>query len=175
MWSGGSKKGIIEHTFHIAERNWYFSFNYRCRDKDFSEIINSSLNVTEVLNMISESFVKSLNIKACTIFLLDRTWNVLKVRASYGLSDAYLNKASLDADKSIAETLNGKSIMIYDLTNDSRVQYPKEARNEGIASILSVPIKVMGKIIGALRLYTAEPYEFSEDEREFISDLADMV
>lgn len=151
-----------------TEKQYYKLF------KDFSEIINSSLNVTEVLNMISESFVKSLNIKACTIFLLDRTWNVLKVRASYGLSDAYLNKASLDADKSIAETLNGKSIMIYDLTNDSRVQYPKEARNEGIASILSVPIKVMGKIIGALRLYTAEPYEFSEDEREFISDLADM-
>jgi signal transduction protein with GAF and PtsI domain len=51
--------------------------------KDFAEIINSSLNVTEVLNMIAESFVKSLNIKACTIFLLDRTWKVLKVRASY--------------------------------------------------------------------------------------------
>jgi len=124
--------------------------------------------------MISESFVKSLNIKACTIFLLDRTWKVLKVRASYGLSDAYLNKGILDADKSIVETLNGKSVMIYDLTNDSRIQYPKEAKKEGIASILSVPITVMGKIIGALRLYTAEPYEFSEDEREFISNLADM-
>ena len=142
--------------------------------KDFAEIINSSLDVSEVLNRIAENFVKSLNIKACTIFLLDRTWKVLKVRASYGLSDAYLNKGSLDANKSIPETLNGKSIMIYDLTNDSRVQYPKEARKEGIASILSVPITVMGKIIGELRLYTAEPYEFSEDEREFISDLADM-
>ena len=142
--------------------------------KDFAEIINSSLNVTEVLNMIAENFVKSLNTKACTIFLLDRTWKVLKVRASYGLSDAYLNKGSLDANKSIAETLNGKSVMIYDVTNDSRIQYPEEAKEEGIASILSVPITVMGKIIGELRLYTAEPYEFSEDEREFISDLADM-
>ena len=142
--------------------------------KDFAEIINSSLNVTEVLNLIAENFVKSLNIKACAIFLLDRTWKALKVRASYGLSDAYLNKGSLDADKSLAETLNGKSVMIYDLTNDSRVQYPKEAKKEGIASILSVPITVMGKIIGELRLYTAEPYEFSEDECEFISDLADM-
>ncbi|MBW1851463.1 MAG: GAF domain-containing protein [Deltaproteobacteria bacterium] len=142
--------------------------------KSFAEIINSSLDVTEVLNMIAENFVKSLNIKASTIFLLDRTWKTLKVRASYGLSDAYLNKGSLDANKSIVETLDGKSVMIYDLTNDSRVQYPKEAKKEGIASILSVPITVMGKIIGELRLYTSEPYEFSEDEREFISDLADM-
>jgi signal transduction protein with GAF and PtsI domain len=124
--------------------------------------------------MIAESFVKSLHIKACTVFLLDRTWKELKVRASYGLSDAYLNKGSVDADKSIAETLNGKSVMIYDLTNDSRVQYPEEGKKEGIASILSVPITVMGKIIGVLRLYTSEPYEFSADEREFISHLADM-
>jgi len=151
-----------------TEKQYYKLF------KDFVEIINSSLNATEVLNMIAENFVKSLNIKACTIFLLDRTWKVLKVRASYGLSDAYLKKGSVDIDKSLAETLSGKPVMIYDLTNDSRVQYPKEAKKEGIASILSVPITVMGKIIGALRLYTAEPYEFSEDEREFISDLADM-
>ena len=142
--------------------------------KDFAEIINSSLDVSEVLNMIAENFVKSLNIKACAIFLLDRTWKELKVRASYGLSDAYLNKGSIDANKSIAETLNGKSVMIYDLTNDSRIQYPEEAKKEGIASVLSVPITVMGKIIGEVRLYTAEPYEFSEDECEFISNLADM-
>ncbi len=151
-----------------TEKQYYKLF------KDFAEIINSSLNVTEVLNMIAEKFVKSLNIKACTIFLLDRTWKELKVRASYGLSDAYLNKGSLAADKSIAETLNGKSVMIYDLTNDSRVQYPEEAKKEGIASILSVPITVAGRIIGALRLYTAKPYEFSEDECEFISHLADI-
>jgi len=151
-----------------AEKQYYKLF------KDFAGIVNSSLNVTEVLNLITENFVKSLNTKACTIFLLDRTWKVLKVRASYGLSDAYINKASVDADKSITETLNGKSVMIYDVTKDFRIQYPEEAKKEGIASILSVPITVMGKIIGELRLYTAEPYEFSEDECEFISHLADM-
>ena len=140
--------------------------------KDFTEIVNSSINVTEVLNMIAENFVKSLNIKACAIFLLDRTWKELKVRACCGLSDAYLNKGTLYADKSLVETLSGKSVMVVDATKDSRIQYPREAKKEGIASILSVPITVMGKIIGVLRLYTSEPYEFSEDQREFISDLA---
>ena len=142
--------------------------------KDFTEIVNSSINVTEVLNMIAENFVKSLNIKACAIFLLDRTWKELKVRACCGLSDAYLNKGTLDADKSLVETLSGKSVMVADATKDPRIQYPREAKKEGIASILSVPITVMGKIIGVLRLYTSEPYEFSEDQREFISDLADI-
>ena len=150
------------------ERQYYKLF------KNVAEIINSSSDVTVVLSLIAETFVKTLNIKGCTILLLNRTWNALKVRASHGLSAAYLNKESVDADKRIEEMLNGKSVMIYDLSKDSRVQYPKEAELEGVASIVSVPIKVMGKIIGELRLYTAKPYEFSEDEREFISDLADM-
>ena len=142
--------------------------------KDFSNTINSSLNDTEVLNLMTENFKKALDVKACTIYLLSRDLEVLKLRASCGLSDAYLNKGPLDADKSIAEALSGKSVMIYDVTNDSRVQYPKEAKKEGIASILCVPITVMGKTIGVLRLYTSKPYEFSEDEREFITDLTDM-
>jgi signal transduction protein with GAF and PtsI domain len=142
--------------------------------KDYTQIINSSLNETEVLNMIAENFTKALDVKACSVYLLSRDRKVLKVRASYGLSDAYLNKGALDADKSIADTLSGKPVMVQDVTKDSRIQYPKEAAEEGIASILSVPITVMGKTIGALRIYTSVPYEFSVEEREFINDLVDM-
>lgn len=142
--------------------------------KDFSKTISSSLNDSEVLRMITENFTKALNVKACSVFLLSRDLNILKLRASHGLSEAYLNKGVLDADKSIAETLSGKPVMIHDVTEDSRVQYPKEAKEEGIASILSVPITVMGKTIGVLRIYTSEPYEFSKDERELISDLTSL-
>ena len=120
--------------------------------KDFSKTISSSLNDTDVLKMITENFTKALDVKACSVFLLSRDRDVLKLRAAHGLSDAYLNKGVLDADKSIAETLSGKPVMIYDVTKNSRVQYPEEAKEEGIASILSVPITVMGKTIGVLGL-----------------------
>ena len=91
-----------------------------------------------------------------------------------GLSESYLRKGPLDADKSIAETLNGQIVLILDTANGSRVQYPEEAIKEGIASVLSVPITVKGQIIGVLRIYTAEQRNFSDDEYELISGLADM-
>ena len=91
-----------------------------------------------------------------------------------GLSESYLRKGPLDADKSIAETLNGQIVLILDTANSSRVQYPEEAIKEGIASVLSVPITVKGQIIGVLRIYTAEQRNFSDDEYELISGLADM-
>ena len=55
-----------------------------------------------------------------------------------------------------------------------RVQYPDEAKNEGIASIFSVPISVKGHIIGVLRIYMSEMRDLIEDEIEFITGLADM-
>jgi len=82
--------------------------------------------------------------------------------------DAYV------ADKSIAATLDGQIVLILDTSNDSRVQYPEEAKREGIASVLSVPITVKGQIIGVLRIYTSEQRNFSDDEYELISGLADM-
>jgi transcriptional regulator with GAF, ATPase, and Fis domain len=105
---------------------------------------------------------------------LDKSRNKLDVSASHGLSEAYLRKGPLDADKSIAETLDGLIVLILDTSNDSRVQYPEEAKKEGIASVLSVPITVKGQIIGVLRIYTSEQRNFSDDEYELISGLADV-
>ncbi len=142
--------------------------------RDVCKVVNSTLDLEKVLKLITENVVSTLNIKACTIFLLDRARQRLEVSASYGLNEAYLKKGPLDADKSIADTLNGKSILIDDATNDPRIQYPEAAKREGIASILSVPIPVKGKIIGVLRIYTSRLRQFSDDESEFISGLAEM-
>jgi len=139
---------------------------------DICKVINSSLDLKEVLILITENIVKLINVKACTIFLLDKRRNKLDVSASHGLSEAYLRKGPLDADKSIAETLDGQIVLILDTSNDSRVQYPQEAKREGIASVLSVPITVKGQIIGVLRIYTAEQRNFSDDEYKLISGLA---
>jgi signal transduction protein with GAF and PtsI domain len=120
---------------------------------DICKVINSSLDLKEVLILITENIVKLINVKACTIFLLDKGRNKLEVSASHGLSETYLRKGPLDADKSIAETLDGQIVLILETSHDSRVQYPEEAKREGIASVLSVPITVKGQIIGVLRLF----------------------
>ena len=140
--------------------------------RDVCKVINYSLDLKEVLILITENIVKLINVKACTIFLLDKSRNKLDASASHGLSEAYLRKGPLDADKSIAETLNGQIVLILDTANDSRVQYPEEAIKEGIPSVLSVPITIKGQIIGVLRIYTDEQRNFSDDEYKPISGLA---
>jgi GAF domain-containing protein len=136
--------------------------------------INSSLNLKEVLGLITKNLVKISDVKACTVFILDQRSGKLEVGATYGLSKTYLQKGKLDADRSIADSLRGSPVMVYDVQNDSRIQYPEEARRERISSILSVPITVRGEVIGVLRTYTSRLHQFSDDEIKFIGGLAEM-
>ena len=64
---------------------------------------------------------------------------------------------------------------IYDVGDDPRIQYPEAAIKEGIASILSVPINVHDRVIGALRVYTAEPWEFTLVDVNFVQAVAQIT
>ena len=149
-------------------------FQYFRLLRDVSKAVNSSLNVAEVLKLITENTVAALEVKACTLFLLNRDQKILEARASHGLSESYLKKGPVKADKSISGSLKGKTVLIYNVANDPRVQYPEAAEKEGIASILSIPMTLKGDIIGVLRIYTSESRKFSYDEIEFIYGLADL-
>lgn len=142
--------------------------------KDLCKQINSSLDFGEVLRSLTENTVKTLDVKGSAIYLLDSKNMRLRLSASHGLSRAYLQKGPIDAEKSIVESLNGKWVRVADATQDERIQYPKEARQEGVVSILSVPLALRDQVIGVLRIYTGAPREFSEMEKELISGLAEI-
>ncbi len=139
-----------------------------------TETVQSSLDIDEVLESIVKVITEELRAKGCTIRLLDTEGKKLLLKASYGLSSDYLNKGPVDADKSIAEALEGKCVAIRDLTTDPRAQYPDEARKEGISSLLTVPLLIRKKSIGVLRLYTYHEYEFSEDEIYLIHSISNQ-
>ncbi|MBW2590245.1 MAG: GAF domain-containing protein, partial [Deltaproteobacteria bacterium] len=61
------------------------------------------------------------------------------------------------------------------VTDDPRIQYPEEAKIEGISSILSVPITLHDRVIGALRVYSSEPWEFTLDDVNFVHAVAQIV
>lgn len=136
--------------------------------------INASLELPEVLHSITENAAMILGAKGCGIFLLDPKNNRLNLSASYGLSREYIEKGPLDAEKSMADCLSGKTVLVHDAANDPRIQYREEAKREGVGSILSMPMAVRDRVIGVLRIYTATPTEFSEFESEFISGLAEI-
>lgn len=151
----------------------------RYREDTFADIrtaISSTLNLKEVLDLIVQGVVKVMKVKGSSLSLLDKKREKLRIFAYHGLSRNYVDKGPLDSSKSLSETtINGKQVWIEDASTDPRVQYPTEAMREGIASILSLPLVVRNKVIGALRVYTSEPRTFSEEEARFLFGFAEQV
>ena len=140
-----------------------------------TKVISHSRNPEEVVLMTVESIKTALDVKGCSVFLINRKTDELEVAASYGLSDEYINKGPVSALRSIALSLEDGPVAIYDVMDDPRIQYPKEAQKEGISSILSVPIVVGGSLLGAVRVYTSEPWEFTMEDVNFVQSLAQVA
>jgi GAF domain-containing protein len=134
--------------------------------------IMESRDINQILQTLTADVAKAIGVKAATIRLMDDARVTLKLAASYGLSEKYLNKGPISAEKSIAEALKGKPIVVKDASKDSGVQYRDEKKEEGIVSILCVPIKSHEEVFGVLRLYSETERDFTEDEIEFVTALA---
>jgi PAS domain S-box-containing protein len=147
---------------------------YLAMFREVTKAVSSSLRPKEVLDMIVRKIPEVMNLKAATVRLLDPEGKRLTLVASWGLSEKYLNKGPVDAERNVIEALREKPVAIYDVTTDSRIQYREEARQEGIKSMLTLPIIAHNKVLGILRLLTSEHREFSRQEIDFAASLAEQ-
>lgn len=140
-----------------------------------TKAISHSKDPEEVALITVESIKTVLNVKGCALFLFNRKESQLELAASFGLSEEYINKGPVSALKSIAQSLSEGPVAIYDVMDDPRIQYPEAAQKEGISSLLSVPIIVHGSLIGAMRVYTAEYWDFTLEDVNFVQALAQIA
>ena len=137
-------------------------------------LLNSARGPKAVLHGIVEGVAKATGAKACSLMLLTPDRKVLMHTIAYGLSESYLRKGPLRADKSISEALAGKLVAILNAPEDERVMYREQAKKEGIVSILCVPVRLRGEIVGVLRVYTAKPYRFTKNDIYFVETVANV-
>ena len=143
----------------------------------FSKItkeLTSMLDDAEVLQHIARLTADATGVKGCAVRVLNEKTRLFELSAVWGLSQEYLTKGPIDADHSLAACLKGEIVHIENTAYDPRVQYPEDAKAEGIVSLLSVPMEMAGQVIGVLRLYTSEPRSFTDEEIAFVRVLADL-
>ena len=129
----------------------------------------------EIVLVTVEGVTHALNVKGCTVFLFNKKSDELQMAGSYGLSKEYLDKGPVSSLRSIASALQDRQpVAIYDVSDDPRIQYPDAAINEGISSILAVPIIIGKNLIGSLRIYTADPWEFTLNDVNFAEAVAQV-
>jgi signal transduction histidine kinase len=141
-----------------------------------SRTINSTLNLDDALRVITRETCSLMRAKMCSLFLLDDEQEWLELRASYGAGKVYLSKPPLP----VAESLLGvvvrrkRALQVENVQTSGQYQNVEVAKEEGIVSLLSVPLTFTDHAIGTLNVYTEHPYSFSNEEIRILSSLAEL-
>lgn len=141
--------------------------------RQISQLVNSTLDLEEILAAVVDKLPRIMGMKACTIRLLKPESNRLELVAASGLSKEYLKRGQIKKENSIFKALKGEAVAVFDAESDPRVEYHECIRREGIKSILAVPVKKGAEIIGVLRLLTTEHHVFSASEVNFATAVAE--
>lgn len=147
------------------------------RDKQAQQVyeeaekaLSSSLDLKKILNLVCSASKDLLNVKGATVLVRQKNGPFFDLAASCGLSDNYVTKGALDATRSISEVqATGESFFVDEASFKEKLQYPDAARQEGIASILSVPLSLKGAIIGCLRIYSSDNRVYNDKEMDLIT------
>ncbi len=135
--------------------------------QEISTLVSSSLDLSVVLDTIVERLPRSLGCKGCSIRLRQSQSNQLELVASSGLSETYLQRGHVENEKNVEAALSGHPVSIFDVGQDDRIIYKKHMEEEGIKSLLSVPIKAGAEVIGVLRILSDVPRCFTSSEINF--------
>ena len=114
----------------------------------------------EVLKTIVSSTAEALGVMACSLRLLGPDGKHLLFGAAHGLSASYRAKGPVLVEHSGVDRLalaGRQPVYIANAQTDPRFQYPDQARDEGIAAVLVVPLHVQDHPSASCAFTTANP------------------
>lgn len=149
-----------------------------------SQTMAKAKDEKEFLGAVSRMIIEVGGYRLAWIgFAQDDEMKSVRPAAQAGFEDGYLEKV----DISWAETPKGKgptgtairtglSTVCRNILKDPRFSpWREEARKRGYGSSIALPIRVSGRVIGALNIYAKEPDAFDPEELRLLEELANDV
>ena len=136
----------------------------------------SSMSLEDVLDRVTEEAAKLTQTKLCSLMLLNAKAEELTLRSVYGGSEKYIRKPNLPVRQSLLGqvVLKKQPLEVLDVTRSAAYRHPEVAKEEGLVSLLSVPMIFQEKVIGILNVYSGELRHFSREEVDVLSALSSL-
>ena len=139
---------------------------------DLAANINSSMEIHEILNKLTVDVCDKLGLRGAVIRLLDEKRDEMKLVASHGISEDFLEKGRTTTIETAQRALKGETLIISDAATDNRIAFKEAMQAEGLVSMIVTPIMTREKVIGVLRLYSETQRGYPEDILVMIKALA---
>lgn len=144
---------------------------------EVARTVAGSPYLEEILQLLVNLTAQQFNYKVCTVRLLDETSNELVLRATQSPVKAYQRKPAIRLGESIAgrAIVEGSTIIVPDVQMEREYIGHDLAREQGLRSMICVPLAIHGRAVGVLTCYTDEVREFPRDEVDALESLARQV
>jgi K+-sensing histidine kinase KdpD len=142
---------------------------------EISVVLNSTLDLNDLLKMIAVEAADLLECKATSILLHEENKNHLYFAASTGSDQEKLAEIEVPIDNSLAGTIfhSNKSLTINDASRDPRhFSIASQHVKFTPKNFLGVPMRIQDKVIGVLEALNKKSGEFSSEDEEMLSVLA---
>ena len=140
------------------------------------KIINSSLNLNDVLNRVLDLAIRRLRAERGMILLLDPITSALRTRVVRNINEQ--EGGSKRSPQSIVKEViqTGQSVMSADARTDERFTESESVIAENIRSILCVPLIIKERTAGAIYVdHRQARHLFSQKDLTFIEAFADQA
>ena len=155
-------------------------------DKPFREVLALSRvsaavsglsDLDAILNVALDNVLLIMNGTVGGILLIDEQTETLSYRVHRGLSDKYAQEMYLKIGEGIAGRVaqSGKSVLLEDISTDSRAASPDLITTEGLKAFISVPLRAKDTVLGVLNVASHLPHHFTKDDMHLLHAIGDQV
>jgi PAS domain S-box-containing protein len=142
-----------------------------------SQIVNSTLDLSHVLNLTMDLIIQVTGAERGFLMLIDETTGELTFRVARNMDRETIAGSSFEISRSVVNKVarEGEPILTTNAQADPRFSTQASVVSYSLRSILCVPLRVKGKIIGVIyadnRIKTGL---FSEADRRLLAAIADQ-
>ena len=139
--------------------------------------LTSDLDLEKTLQELLDRAGKLMDAPICSLRLLDEESGELILEASRGLSPEYISLAKVKLGEGLLGMVveRGVALSSRDITKDGRFKFREAAREQGLRSMLAVPLTVQGRTVGVLNVYSKTPRDFSPADEQLLLTLANQA
>ncbi len=145
--------------------------------REITRAISAAWSLEEILALITRKVARVMDVDSCSIYLLDDGSTFLVLKATTGLAAEAIGRARLKLGEGLTghAAKIGKPIAASHASRDPHFKFLPETKESMFQSLLAVPLIARGNVIGAINVQTREGREYSEDEIELLSIIADVA
>jgi K+-sensing histidine kinase KdpD len=169
----GNKARELENLYQAAERlNQKFWQLFA-----MLQSIGSAHDLNQVLNVVSSRTATVMNVKGISIKLLSEDGKQLRYAAAYGLPDDFVREKVVEVQKSPLNKriIEGEPYVTGNVTVKEMFQFGEILAEAHIKSVLFLPLRLEGKVIGILGAYCYLPDRFCDEDIDFFRLVAGLV